>query len=481
MVKHRSLALLLGGLLGGCAVVGPDYRVPDAAMARSPDAQGAFVSGTTVGTTEPLPDRWWTLYDDTRLDTLILEALEANTDLRVAEANLERSVALLDERNAGREIQGSASAETSWAQRSAEAELQHVKPPARPIYNLGVAVGYDLDLFGGIRRGIEAASADAEAAVAARDLVRITVAAETARAYADICNGGYQLDVLGKAIAIQERGVRVTRTLIAHGRAAAFEIDRRQALLDASRARLPRLQAQQRNAAFRLAALTGRPPSLADFALLDCRRPLALSRAIPVGDGEALLRRRPDIRMAERRLAATTARIGVATAALYPEIRLGASLGSTGAAADFLSPLTNRFGFGPLIGWTLNRHAARARITAAEAQARGDLAAFDSTVLKALREVETALNSYAADLEQQAFLERAREAAARVAARTAQLRRGGKIAELPALEAERDLVAAEQAAAEGKARINEDQIALFLALGGGWTPETNRPATAPPP
>jgi len=471
MVRRGLASLFAAALLGGCATVGPDYHVPEAAKVNAPAAQGAFLSGAAVDGAEPLPDRWWRLYDDPVLDGLVARALAANTDLRVAQANLERSLALLDERGAAREVQGMVNAETSWAQRSAEAELQHVKPPVRQIYNAGAAVGYDLDLFGAIRRGIEAASADAEAAVAARDLVRVTVAAETARVYADLCNAGHQIEVLGRAIAVQEKGIALTRALIAHGRGARFELGRQQGLLEASRAGLPRLGARQRGAAYRLAALTGGTPREADPALPGCRRPLELTRRIPVGDGRALLKRRPDIRMAERRLAATTARIGVATAALYPDIRLGASIGSTGAAADFLSPLTNRFGLGPLIGWTLNRHAARARIEATQAQARADLAAFDGAVLNALREVETALDGYAAGLEQQRGLERARDEAARVAARTAQLRRGGKVGALPALEADRDLVAAEQALAQAKAATNADQIALFLALGGGWMEE----------
>lgn len=465
---RRGIALLTAALLAGCTTVGPDYRVPDQAVVKAPAAQGEFQSARAVTSAEPLPDHWWRLYDDATLDRLIAEALAANTDLRVAQANLERSLALLGERNAVREIQAGADLETSMAQRSAEAELAHVQPPVRQIYNIGIGASYDLDLFGGLRRGIEAASADADAAVAARDLVRVNVAAETARAYADICNSGYQLDVLARAIAVQQHGVRLTRLLVSHGRAAAFELDRRQGLLETVQARLPRLAARQRNALFRVTALAGHVPAEADQRLLQCRRPLELAKVIPVGDGAALLKRRPDIRLAERHLAASTARIGVATAALYPDIRLGASLGSTGAAKDLFSPLTNRFGFGPLIDWAINRHAARQRIAASEAQTRGDLAAFDGVVLKALRETETALDNYAAGIEQQQRLDRARDDASRVAARTAQLRRGGRIAELPALEAERDLVSAEQAAADGRAALNEDQIALFLALGGGW-------------
>ena len=467
----RPLAPALGlFLLAGCAAVGPDYHVPDQALVRSPEAQGAFTSGGSVTTAQPLPDHWWKLFKEPALDTLVTQALSANTDLRMAEANLERSYALLEARGASRELQGSLAADTSYAQRSAEAELSHVKPPTREIYNAGITVSYDLDLFGGLRRGIEAASADTEAAVAARDLVRVNVAAETTRAYMDICNAGYQQDMLNRSIALQLRGIALTRILIRYGRAVTYELDRRQGALDGTRARLPRLVARQRNALFRLTALQGKPPSEADTALLACHRSLELAQLVPVGDGQALLRRRPDIRMAERRLAAATARIGVETAALYPDIHLGASLGSTGAATDFLSPLTNRFGIGPSISWVINRHSARAQVNAAEAHSRMELAAFDGVVLKALREVEIALNSYAAGIEQQQGLERARQEATRVARQTGLLRRGGKIAELPAIEAERDAVAAEQAAADGRIAMSEDQIALFLALGGGWTP-----------
>lgn len=472
---RRGLFPLLALSLAGCKAVGPDYRVPAAAAVNAPEAQGEFLSARSVTADVPLPDHWWQLFNDPVLDHLITRALAANTDLRVADANLERSLALLSVRGADRDWQGNLAAETSYAQRSAEAELSHVQPPRRQIYNAGLAFSYDLDLFGGLRRGIEAASADAEAAVAARDLVRINVAAETARAYADICNGGYQLDTLERSVALLEQSLELTRTLVKNGRAAPYEVDRRQGLLAAARARLPRLAARRQNALLRIAALQGRTPEQADSSVLACRHPIRLVQAIPVGDGAALLRRRPDIRMAERRLAASTARIGVETAALYPDIRLGASLGSTGAAADALSPLTNRYGIGPLIGWTLNRGAARARIEAAEAQTKADLAAFDGTVIKALREVETALNAYAAGLDSQADLDRARDEAALVARTTAQLRRGGRIAALPAIEAEHDLVSAELATAEAQASTNDNQITLFLALGGGWGPAAVQP------
>jgi outer membrane protein TolC len=218
--------------------------------------------------------------------------------------------------------------------------LSHVEPPRHEIYNAGLTMSYDLDLFGGIRRGIEAASAQNEAAVAARDLVSINVAAETARAYSDLCNAGNQIGVLEQVISVQERSLVLTQRLVAYGRVPQFEAARQEGIIESSRSQLAPLQASQLNAAFRLATLMGRPPGEYDRTLLACRTSLALDTLLPTGDGRALLKRRPDVRAAERWLAASKAEIGVATAALYPDIRLGASVRSTGAAASFFSPLT---------------------------------------------------------------------------------------------------------------------------------------------
>ncbi|WP_454884329.1 efflux transporter outer membrane subunit [Sphingomonas oryzagri] len=468
MVRQlRRAALMAPLLLAACTTVGPDYRLPEKAVVNASGAQGAFLSGGNGVSTEPLPDHWWKLFDDPTLDALIEKALAGNTDLRVAEANLQRSQALLAVARSARET-GLADAETSYVQQSAEQSLQHVQPPERPVYNMGVAISYDLDLFGGIRRGIEAASADSEATAAARDLVRINVAAETARAYSDICNAGHQLDILQQLIGVQEQSLQLTRSLIAHGRAPQFEQSRQQGTIENSKAQIAPLEARQRNAAFRLATLEGLPPADYDRSLLACHAPLQLHALLPTGDGQALLRRRPDVRAAERQLAAATARIGVATAALYPDIKFGATLGSTGAGVDFLSPLTNRFGVGPMISWDLHRSAVRDRIEAAQAQSRASLASFDGVVLKALRETETSLDTYGAALDRLERLKASRDEAGKVAGRTEELRRGGKVGGLVALDAQRSWVASRLATAGAEADINDDQIAIFLALGGGW-------------
>lgn len=474
MVKAFKIVISMWlPIICGCTV-GPDYHLPDEALVNAPAAKGAFASRVDkTDATEP-PADWWKLYDDEALSRLVLRTLRANTDLRIAEANLEQAHALLAEAETGRQINGSAAFEPSYVQQSAEANLSHIKPPQHEIANAGIAINYDLDLFGGIRRGIEAASANAEAAVAARDLVRINMVADTTLAYADICNSGNELASARRTAAIQLQTIALMRTMAKNGRVASFDIDREESLYQQFKARIPPLEARQINAAYRLATLIGQLPENYDRSLLACSQPLRLGSRLIVGDARSLLGRRPDVRAAERRLAASTAMIGVATSELYPDVKIGASIGTQGAVTDLFGPLTNRFGLGPAISWNINQNVARTRIAAAEARSRANLAMFDKTVLTALREVESVLTNYAYDLDRLKSLKNARDRAAKVAADARRLRQGGSTDALTSLDADRSLAATEQAYAAEQTEISRDQIAIFLALAGGLqSSETN--------
>lgn len=216
--------------------------------------------------------------------------------------------------------------------------------------------------------------------------------------------------------------------------------------------------------------LTGRPPTEFPAVVAQCSTPPALSRPIPIGDGASLLRRRPDVRAAERRLAAATARIGVATAELYPSISLGGSIGSTaGSLGNLVDGDGFRYSLGPLISWNFpNRRAARARIAQAEATAQAALAEFDGTWLAALEETEGALTRYANERERVATLRRARDGGAQ-AARIARLRYdAGRENFQIVLEAERRLAEVEAQLAQAEAQLSDNLVQLFLALGGGW-------------
>jgi outer membrane protein TolC len=194
-----------------------------------------------------------------------------------------------------------------------------------------------------------------------------------------------------------------------------------------------------------------------------------LASTVPVGDGAALLRRRPDIRQAERGLAGATARIGVATADLYPSISLGLSSGSTGVLSQFGAGNAFRWSLGPLISWSIPVNgAARSRIAEARASTDAALARFDGTVLNALRETETALTIYARELDRNAALKAARDQSALAAQQAGELYRYGRTDFLTTLDAQRSLASAESALTASDAQLAADQVTLFLALGGGW-------------
>ncbi len=459
-MKHILLAATAALTLAACTTVGPDYRSP----APQAPAQTGFVGTVSPAFTgdEP-PGRWWSLFQDPVLDGLVEQALARNTDLRVAAANLAQARAALRETRAGRLPSTTVSGTAGYAD-------QPGPGGADTTFDAGFDVGYQLDLFGRIRRATEASRADVEAVQAAFDLTRVTVAAETARAYADACSAGRQLDVARDTVRIQEQTFDLTQRLLEGGRATALETSQAGALLEQSRAAIPTLEAQRQTALYRLSVMTGRPPAEFPRIVAACATPPALDRPIPVGDGASLLARRPDIRAAERELAAATARIGVATAELYPNISLGASLGSTASSlGGLVSGDGFRFSLGPLISWSFpNVAVARSRIAQAEAGADAALARFDGTWLRALEETESALTRYARELDRVAALRRAR-ANGQEAARIARLRyQAGRESFQIVLDAERTVAQTEAALASAEAQLSNNAISLFLALGGGW-------------
>jgi len=470
MVLKRSAGVLaaVGAMVAACTV-GPNYKIPNRALVNVPAAKGPFLGSTDpVLAPAALPPDWWRLYNDSRLDALVHEALNANTNLRVADANLERSQALVREARSLRQPSVAIEASVEYAQLAGEQYLLPITPPSSTYYDGQATVGYDLDLFGGIRRGIEAARATSQAVEAARDLVRVNVAAETARAYADVCGIGLQLEAANRSLTLQRNSLALTQELRARGRAIDLDVRRSRELVEELTAAIPSLQAGRRNALYRLAILTGRPPEQYDRELESCATPPRLRQALPIGDGAALLRRRPDVHEAERYLAAATAEIGVATARLYPDISIGLGASSIGTAATALSSPTNAWQLGSLVRWQANQSAARAQIAAATASARAALAQFDGTVLRALGDTESALSVYVHDLKREESLKAARDDAARAADDAERLEVGGRATALEVLDAQRTLASVEQSLAQLEAAISSDQIAVFLALGGGW-------------
>jgi NodT family efflux transporter outer membrane factor (OMF) lipoprotein len=449
-------------------MVGPDYHRPSEPRT----AAGPFVDpGTTNVSTAPAQGQWWHLFEDPTLDRLVAEALAYNSDVRVAAANLRRARSVLEEERGNLLPGGEANAQYSYERDGANAgQGQNAQTDTHSFYNVGIDAGYQVDLWGGIRRGIEAAKGDVGAAQAALDAARITVASETARMYAQACGFAAQAQVTRDTAELQQKTLDLTRRLMAAGRGTQRDVDQAVVLTENARAQVPQLEAERRASLYALAALTGRTPAEVDTEAAHCMVPPDVCRLIPIGDGAALIARRPDVRRAERQLAADTARIGVAVSELYPSITL---LGSISLGARRLSDLSDKdslsFSLGPLIQWNLaNLTQGRSRIHQAEARTDASLASFDGAVLTALKEVEQALARYSGEIERNVALRHA-EAAASNAARIAEARfDAGRDSFLQRLDAERDRAAARGALAQSNTALAQAQVALFNALGGGW-------------
>lgn len=474
---RKAAALLLPLLAGACAV-GPDYRPP----ASPPPAAGAFQTAPPGTSTAAPEDGWWRLYDDPALDQLIQRALAANTDLRVARANLLRAQNVLREAKVGRLPSGQTTASANYGNSDGGGNGnnggsgQGGSGSTQWSFNGGMDVDWEIDLFGRIGRTIEAARADGQAIEATRDRVALTVAAETARSYVDAC-------ALAEGIAVAKDSAGIAASQLAllqererAGAASRLDSERSATALANIRADLPALEGRRRAALFELAALLGLTPAEVPEAAQQCARAPKVLRAIPVGNGQALLARRPDVREAERKLAADTARIGVATADLYPRISLGGS-GNFFRNDHVRGGDSFSFSVGPLISWSFPSIAVgRARIAQSEATAQASLATFDGAVLTALKEVEQALSTYAAESERNMRL---REAAAHAGAayRLADLRyRAGSIGLLEQLDAQRELTMARSTLATSDQQLGSFRIDLFKTLGGGWNDPVPSPA-----
>jgi len=430
------------------------------------------VSAAAETATEP-PDDWWRLYHDATLDQLLDEAFKANADLRAAEANLMASRAVLEGARDARFPQTNAGVGVTYGRDAGTDEILAITghPPQNIwIYEAVVSVGYELDYLGRVRRSIEAARADTDAVAAAHDSVKITVAAETTRAYAQVCALGEELQVARHSLDVVRREADITLHRNEAGANSQFDVVRAEGLVAQVRASIPPLEGQRRAALFQLAALLGRTPSMAPNDVTSCVTPPHLTDLIPVGDGATLLKRRPDVRQADRRMAAATARIGVATADLYPRITLKGLYGAVTSELDeFTSPNSRTWGVGPSISWTFpNMGGPRARVRAAKATAVAALASFDSVVLQALKETEQALATYGSELDRRQALSEAQDRAHQAFDMAHDQFLAGSLSNLDLLTTEQSLVAADAAVASSDAALIQDQIAVFRALGGGW-------------
>ena len=465
----RLSAVLAFSVLAACKV-GPNYRAPDPPAG----AQAPLVSANpSAEINDAPPDAWWQLYHDARLEAFIQEAFNANRQLVAAEANFAAATAVVSAARAGLYPSTQASFGGIYGRDATTdeiLELEGQRPLTVWLFEDLFEVGYQVDLFGKVRRSIEAAHANAESVQAARDALKVVVAAETARAFAQVCTLGEQLAVARHSHDVVAHEAQITVNRHDAGSASDYDVARAQALEAQARSAIAPLEGQRRAALFQLTALLGRAPANAPHELDDCVTAPTLNALIPIGDGSALLKRRPDVRQAERQLAAATAQIGVASADLYPSIKL---VGLYGGAATTTGELTTNIGLtwgvGPSISWNFpNQALPRARIRQAKSSQAAALASFDGVVLEALKETEQALTLYSAALDYRQAVADAQERIHKAFGIAHEQYLAGAVSNLDLLTTEQTLISADAAVAASDAALVQDQIAVFKALGGGW-------------
>ncbi|MCU1762023.1 TolC family protein [Pseudomonas sp. 14P_8.1_Bac3] len=469
MSKASGLAVAgLGLLLSACQVVGPDYHLPDEAAVHREDLQGDLAVNDRNVVSAPVPGDWWRLYKDPRLDQLVQQAMASNTDLRVAAANLSRARAQVDEAQAAGGWSGGVKMGAQRLQESGEAFLLPEKVPVANVGDIGITTSYQFDLFGTLQRGIEAAKANADATQAAADTARITLVADVVRAYTQVCAANEEREIAQHSLDLQAQGTTLIQRLRDAGRGDETQVTRSQTQFKSLRADMPRYEAARQAGLFRLSMLLAKPLDQLPAGTSDCAELPKIAQLLPVGDGATLLKRRPDVRQAERRLAAATAGIGIATGELYPDISIGATVGTVGILENLGKPATNRWGFGPLLTWTVPSNGSRARIREAEAASQGALAHFDGVVLNAIRETQTGLAQYSAMLQRRDALADAEQSAQLAADQTHRFFQAGRASFLADLQATRTYTDVRAQLAAANTQVAMSQIDLFLALGGGW-------------
>ncbi len=453
--------------LAACAV-GPEFQQPKMAL----PAQYAHQASSDPIAGTVLPDaadtEFWRSFEDPQLSALVSLALDANKDLRASLARYDSANALL--RRAKFDFIPTITANALGGHQEVSQALSYGYPRNYYDYSVGVNASWELDLFGRVRRSVEAQRA--QTAASAEDLaaLQVAVVGEAARTYIQLRGLQERLRITRQNVVNQNETLRLVEARLAAGRGTTFDTARERALWETTGSQVPALEAQIAVAEHRLAVLTGRPPESL-IVELDPAKPLpAVPAQIDAGTPADLLRRRPDIAAAEARLHAATAQVGVATADLFPRLSLIGALGTTAIQTGGLFEGSSRTSLAALgIDWSfLDVGRVRARIAASQADATGMLAQYQQTVLLALEDAENALVRYAKTRDENEQLERAAHDSEQAAALASTRYRAGAIGLYEVLDAEHNVLIAQYAFVDSRMRSATAAVALYQALAGGW-------------
>jgi NodT family efflux transporter outer membrane factor (OMF) lipoprotein len=477
-----ALALALV-VLAGCTA-GPNYQAPKIA---APAQWQAPLAG---GETNPAPAvvAWWRLFHDPQLDSLMDRAVSSNLDLRIAGARVREARAQYQ--TVAADLQPTVETSGSYArQRQSQHQpligslpLPAGVPFENNVYQAGFDAAWEMDVFGGTRRAVEAGRAEVAAAEFGRRNTLVTLLAEVGRNYAALRGHQRRLAIANENIQAEEEVLAIARDRFQHGLTSELDVQQAATLLATTRAEIPTLATLIQTAIHRLGVLVARPPgALAEE--LSPTAPLPVGPPeVPVGLPSDLLLRRPDIRQAERALAAATAGIGVARADLFPKFSLTGAAGlQSVSTGDWFTAGSRFWSVGPTVQWRIfDAGRIRANIRVQDARQEQALALYEQTVLTAFEEVEDALVAYAQEQVRRRSLTEALASSRDSLHLARQLYDHGLTGFINVLEAERSLHQAEDALAQSDQAVTQQLIALYKALGGGWEIEKCPGADRPP-
>jgi multidrug efflux system outer membrane protein len=464
---NKSFAILLATLLSASCAVGPNYKAPAVAPAVVRNAQSAQFA------TQSPEALWWQEFGDAELDVLVGRALAANLDLRSAYDRVRAARAVFVERKFDYaphvQLEGAYSHFDEQQPGFGNGRINAQSD------SLGFDAAWEIDLFGHVRRSVEAARADLGAEQANYQDAQVTVAAEVARNYFELRGAQKRLSVARENLNTEHQTLELTQLLDETGRGSELDVQRSRARLKATEATIPPLEAAEKQAGYRLAVLLGERPGALDQEL----KPAAIAifaKSLPVGDTAELLRRRPDVRAAERQLAAAAARVGVATADLFPRVNVTGFVGFLSGDVGRLFGTTSdnnarAWSIAPTVSWAaFDIGSVRARLRASEAQSDAAAANYAKVVLTALEDTENSFFAYSTRQTQLKSLTEQAQASRRAAELADTQYREGVADFLVLLDAQRTQLDAEDSVAQAETSVNVSVVAIYKALGGVGQP-----------
>ena len=463
IIQVLAVSILI--ILAGCAAVGPDYVKPETG---APETWHTELSqGLSPGTMDPQQlAAWWTTFDDPVLSSLIEQAVGNNLDLKQAVAKVREARARRGITQAGL-FPGLDASGSATRSRSSE---NSGSGATRSFYSAGFDAGWEIDIFGGVRRGVEAAEAYLAASRENLRDVMVTLTAEVALNYLDVRTNQKRLAVTEENLAIQQEAYDFIWWRFQAGLSNELELQQARYNLESTGAQIPGLRSSLEAAKNRLAVLTGLVPGGVHALLAETGPIPVVPPSVAVGVPAETLRQRPDIRQAERNLAAQTARIGVATADLYPKFRLTGSIGLESLkSSELFKSASQAWSIGPGVSWNVfDAGAIRQNIEVQSAIQEQYLLVYEASVLGALEEVENGLTAYAEEQLRRERLAAAADAARQAVTLSSQEYLAGLVDFTTVLDAQRSMLSFEEQLAISEGTVTSDLIRLYKALGGGW-------------